>query len=369
MGRKRAGGCAVVLTLAIVAPSFGGSRVREPGANPAESSPPRLAGVLVTDCGVEVDDQWALTHLLLSPQIDLRAVITTHASSIGFSSASSAKEAADVIARVLPAGSPRPPVVQGSASPLESTTRPRESAGLEKLLQLSRGFSSSHRLVVFVTGAATDLASAILKDPSICDRVSVVAMGFDDWPGGRDGFNVKNDPLAWRILLGSEVPLVVGSGALTTRGLRLTRSQAGALMRAHGPVGQYLFSLLDAWLTKQAPLVAQLVAPETWVIWDEVVVAYALGMARGREVPRPALQADLSFSHPETSRRLTWLTEVDTDRFWRDLTQKIDARRVCRPSTFRPPFSEARHNPSPPAPAAALRAPRDDGWRRRAAGA
>ena len=322
--------CAVLLTLAIGWPSLAGCQAREP-RNEAVVSEARpaspLAVVLATDCGVEMDDQWALAHLLLSRELALRAVITTHASSIGFSSATSAKKAAEVIARVPPAaGSPPPPVVTGSDSPLREATAPRESPGVDTLLELSRSHSASRRLVILATGAATDIASAILKDPSIVDRVSVVAMGFDDWPRGGDGFNVKNDPLAWRILLNSDVPVVVGSGAVTRRGLRLTRAEAAALMRPHGAVGEYLYSLFDDWLRKQATIVALYVAPETWVVWDEVVVAYALGMARGNEVPRPQLQADLSFSHPETSRRMTWLTEIDTDRVWLDLTKKMDAR-------------------------------------------
>jgi purine nucleosidase len=304
-------------------------QAREPGsrapiAEPGPASP--LAVVLATDCGVEVDDQWALAHLLLSREVDLRAIVTTHASSIGFSSATSAKEAAEVIARVLPAGSHSPPVVAGSDSPLKKVTAPRENPGVDLLLELSRSFSASRRLAILSIGAGTDVASAILKDPSLVNRVSVVAMGFDGWPGGGDGFNVKNDPLAWQIILDSDVPVVVGSGAATRRGLRLTRAEARALMQAHGAVGEYLYAILDGWLTKQAPLVAQFVAPDTWVMWDEVVVAYALGMARGTQVPRPQLRPDLSFSHPETSRRITWVTEIETDRFWRDLTEKIDAR-------------------------------------------
>jgi purine nucleosidase len=320
---------AILLALAVGSPPLAKGQAREPGSGaPITGSQPAspLAVVLATDCGVEADDQWALAHLLLSQEVDLRAIVTTHASSIGFSSATSAKEAAEVIAHVLPAGSHAPPVVAGSDSPLRNVTTPRDNPGVDLLLELSRSFSASRRLVVLSIGAGTDIASAILKDPSLVSRVSVVAMGFDDWPGGGDGFNVKNDPLAWQIILDSDVPVVVGSGAVTKRGLRLTRAGAGALMRSHGSVGEYLYSVLDGWLTKQAPLVAQLVAPDTWVIWDEVVVAYALGMARGRQVPRPQLQPDLSFSHPGTSRRITWVTEIETDRFWRDLTEKIDAR-------------------------------------------
>src|SRR5262249_26124327 len=163
---------------------------------------------------------------------------------------------------------------------------------------------------------ATDVASAILKDPTIAKRVAVVAMGFDAWPGGGDAFNVKNDPLAWQIILDSDVPVVVGSSAVTRRDLRLTRSAAAALMRSHGPVREYLYSLFDDWLKRMpAALLEQITGMrETWVVWDEVAVAYALGMARGNEVPRPQLQMDLSFSHPPTSRRITWLTDIDTQR-------------------------------------------------------
>jgi purine nucleosidase len=324
----------VLLALAIGSPLLARCQAQTPhdDAAPSETITPTtlpvspLPVVLTTDCGVEIDDQWALAHLLLSPEIDLRAVITSHAASIGFSSATSAKKAAEVIERVLPASLAPPPVLPGSNAPLQDVTTPRQNAGVDKLLEISRGFSGSRRLVVLVIGAATDVASAILVDPSVVNRVSVVAMGYDDWPGGRDGFNVRNDPLAWRVLLDSDAPVVVGSGALTRRALRLSRTEAGALIRRHGPVGEYLYSLLDNFLTKQGWLAARLVAPETWVIWDEVVVAYALGMARGNEVPRPGLEPDLSFSHPETSRRITWLTDIDTDRFWLDLTKKMDAR-------------------------------------------
>jgi purine nucleosidase len=320
-------GRAVLLALAIVSPNAGCWR-QPPNTAPVtfnRSAAPKISAVLTTDCGVEIDDQWALTHLLVSEEVDLRAVITTHASSIGFSSATSAQQAAELVARLSPSRvSSHPPVVAGSDVPLRDATPSPENAGVELLLRLSRGFTSSRRLVVFVIGAATDVASALLKDPSMENRVTIIAMGFDDWPSGGDVFNVKNDPLAWRIILDSDLPVVVGSSAVAKRGLRLTRTEAAGLMRSHGRLGEYLYTLFDRWVTQQAALVAQMVAPETWVVWDEVVVAYALGMAQGREVPRPRLQPTLAFVHPETPRRITWLTQVDTERVWDDFTRKID---------------------------------------------
>ena len=320
---------ALLLTAAGMFLFVTGCQGQKPGGEPASETTSAItapAAILTTDCGAEMDDQWALAHLLLSPEVDLRAVITTHASSIHLSSATSAQEAAEVVKRVLPARASSLPVVAGSAAPLQDPKTPRENAGVDLLLRLSRDFSESRRLIVFAIGASTDVASAILKDSSIANRITLVAMGFDDWPGGGDVFNVKNDPLAWQVILNSDVPLVVGSSAATKRGLRLTKAEAAALMGSRGAIGEYLYSLFDDWLEREPKLVAQVVAPEAWVIWDEVVVAYALGLARGHQVPRPQLQPDLSFSHPDTTKRITWLAEIDTEQVWRDFTRKIDAR-------------------------------------------
>lgn len=288
-----------------------------------------IAAVLTTDIGAEMDDQWTLAHLLLSPEIDLRAIVTTHAAPANLSSLASAQKATEVIERVLSAvGDTHPPVEPGSTSPLVDATTPRDSSGVDLLLEISKEFSPSQRLVVFATGAATDVASAILKDPSIIDRITVVAMAFNDWPAGGDLFNVRNDPQAWNVILESDVPVVVGSFAVTGRTLRLTREEGAVLMKSRGPIGEYLFSELVDWLDRQSELVATAVAPDTWVIWDQVVVAYVLGMASGEEVPRPILNQDLSFSHEETVRRITWLTDIDADRVWNDFAAKIDAIRL-----------------------------------------
>ena len=87
--------CSVALvTLAILSPVFSGCQRQKLGnetATPKPSANSPLAVALSTDCGADIDDQWVLAHLLLSPEFDLRAIITTHASSIQFSSATSAQ--------------------------------------------------------------------------------------------------------------------------------------------------------------------------------------------------------------------------------------------------------------------------------------
>jgi len=281
--------------------------------------------VLSTDCGADIDDQWALVHLALSPELGLLAVIGSHASSIGLSAEDAAANAKAVLDRI-PADVrlARPAIVAGSGSPLADAATPRASAGSAALLRLSRGFNRSRRLTVLMIGAATDLASALLLDPTLADRIEVIAMAFQDWPAGGDVFNVKNDPAAWQTVLASDVPLTIGSSALTLQTLRLSGQEVDRLMRPRGCVGVYLAALYREWLDRQAALAASVVGPGAWVVWDEVVVACCLGLARGERLPRPLLNPDLSFEHRGTDRSLIWLGQLDGAALWRDLAVKLD---------------------------------------------
>jgi inosine-uridine nucleoside N-ribohydrolase len=315
----------VVILLAL--PTVGAEAVAQPSAG----TPRPIAVVVITDCGADIDDQWALTHLLLTRRIDVKAIVATHAVLANLTSEKTEQCVKDVLDHVRSRQSRLPSLARGSDEPIEALGTVQSDAGTDLLVGISRSFSKRHRLTVLVTGAATELASAIQRDPSIVDRISVVAMGFQDWDSG-DEFNVNNDPAAWRAVLASNVPLVIGSAAVTKRDLRLTRDDAARLIGRHGQIGAYLDSLFDVWLDAHPALVSKVVASNTWVIWDDVVTAYLLGMTEGEQRERPVLRPDLRFDHRATTHRLTWLTRVDAQRVWSDLERKIDA---ARPSATR----------------------------------
>src|SRR5205807_5297772 len=90
---------------------------------------------------------------------------------------------------------PMPPVVAGASQPLVDASTPVEGDGTRLILREAHGFSPERRLAVLVIGPATDVASALLLDPTLADRIEVVAMAFDRWPEGGDPFNVHNDVL------------------------------------------------------------------------------------------------------------------------------------------------------------------------------
>lgn len=280
--------------------------------------------VVSSDCGCEMDDQWAIALLALSPSIDLRAVISAHAP--GLTPEASAAEARDVLDR-LPIAR-KPPVVAGSPGPIADRTTPRRGPGVDRLLELSRGFSRDRRLTIVMIGPATDVASALLIDPGLADRAEVVAMAFDAWPGGGDPFNVKNDVAAWQVVIDSDIPLTVADVAVTRRHLTLSRAEAKARFGHLGPPAERLLAIQARWLDRAADLVRRTTGmPDAWPVWDLGAAAVPLGFATVDRRPRPRLRDDRTFDHAHPRGTIGWVTSIDGDRLWADFAARLTPAR------------------------------------------
>ncbi len=289
-----------------------------------EGTKPRPV-VLTTDCGTEMDDQWAIAHLATSPAIDLLGIVTTHAPNVAPPAAETAKKSVEEVLDLLNL-EPRPPVFAGKNSPLPSGPQPMTNPGVEFIIEQSKSHSSDDRLVVLAIGAATDLASALLLDPSLAERIAIVAMGFDGWPGGNDVWNIKNDIPAWQTVMASRAPLTVGDSAVSIGRLVLTGDEGHAILDKSGKAGAFLSDLLSTWIDEQASLVVDVTGRNAWPVWDEIVVAHLLDLTKIETYPRPVLNADMSFDHPGPNERavsIDWITDVDADALWTDLAVRV----------------------------------------------
>ncbi len=285
----------------------------------------RAAVVLVTDIGDEVDDQWALAHMALSPEIEVKGVVTTHAPNLSAPAAEAAARFAHELIAKFPA-KVRPPVFVGSSKALSEPGKALPGPGVDFLIEQAKGRGASNRLVVVITGAATDVASAMLTDPTWADRVSLVTMAFNDYPKGGDPWNVKNDPIAWRIMLDSKAPIVVGDTGIARKLLRMTPDRAHTLLASLPDPASALLSRFDSWIAQNAKVAeADTGSPIVWPIWDEVTTAHLLGMTRVETRPRPRLRDDLSFDLDNPKGTIDWVTSIDEGRLWTDLVAKIKA--------------------------------------------
>ena len=281
--------------------------------------------VITTDCGADMDDQWAIAHAALSPELRVLAVIGNFAPEPhnldGTDTARCIRQALRSISRF-----PDIPVYEGADGPLQDRGTPMRSLGVDYLVRLSRGFSPEHRLAVLGFGPGTDIASAILIDPTMAERIEVVALAFDGYPEGGDGWNVRNDAIAWQILLDSEIPITTASGYIALEHLTLERSESAAMMEGLGAPGQFLACLHDAWLDAFGDDFAnETGGNDRWPVWDEAVIAVVLGLTAQREVPRPALSNDLSFTFPnaESQAPYRWVDSIDRERLFGGLTDLL----------------------------------------------
>ena len=282
--------------------------------------------LLSTDVGNEIDDQWAITYLLTNPDFDVQGITSALAPSLPDPSAHATYQVlVDVVERRL-GMSVHPALLEGSSTPLKDTKTPEPSEALDFIVQTSNPYSKDNRLTILTIGAATDVASAILKDPTIVDRIRVVAMGFTDLSkdGGKE-FNVQNDPHAWQVILQSNVPVVIGAGSVCRANLALTFQQAATMLSGHGAVGSWLWDEYKDWYFRHVKPLRVNDFSKPWIIWDIITLSYLADMTEQKDIPRPVLGDDFSFEPGKSGDTITWITKVDSARLWKDFLERIDA--------------------------------------------
>lgn len=284
----------------------------------------RIPVILSTDVGNEIDDQWTIVYLLTGPEFEVLGIVSAHAPTVSPPAGlTTYRILLDVVENRLKMAS-HPPLFEGASLPLEDAKTPRPNAGVNFIIEASRGFSKENPVNLLTIGAVTDAASAILIDPSIVDRIRIVDMGFKSWPGGGDEFNVANDVKAMQVVFDSGVPLVVGAGDVCRAHLALSLDEAKEMVSNEGPVGRWLWEEFLAWYYRFVKPWRKNDFSKPWIIWDNIVLAHLLGMTTQETYPRPRLRDDMTFEHVQSNRTITWITSLDEKRLWADFLKKLE---------------------------------------------
>ena len=314
----------------------------------------RVEVVLDTDVTNEIDDQFAIVWALLRPdRLHVRALHAapySHATHLVQDPAlvtdlerrkidELVREGGDVMvlnaadgvakaaaeARVIAdlCGS-EVPVVSGCADFLPDEATPVPSDAVESLIALAHE-DREGPLHVLAIGAATNVASAVLTDPTIRERISVVWTSAypSFWPHPNRSFNLVQDLPASHVLLESGVPFVYLPGYYVGEQLRVSLPELRDHVRGKGAVGDYLYDLSET-----SPFLGT-GRGRTKVVWDLVNVAWVLDptwLTTGL-VPTPRLGRDLRWEDAGPGRhpmREAW--GVDRDAVYGDLFRVLDER-------------------------------------------
>lgn len=223
---------------------------------------PRTRVICDNDYAGDPDGLVQLAHHLLSPSVEVCAVLASHlASGDAFdASGSSAAHGAEAARRVADlAGRSDVPILAGAERPLAAGDGAREPLSPAARAIVTEALQDDPRpLYVACGGGLTEIASAWLAEPSIAGRIAaVVWIGGAEhslWPagGGRaaapdwDGpeYNTAIDLRAAQVVFDSDLPLwQVPRDAY--RQLLVSSAELDARMRTAGPLGAHLAAALD----------------------------------------------------------------------------------------------------------------------------
>lgn len=284
--------------------------------------------VLDTDAYNEIDDQFAIAYLLRCPE-RARVMGFCAAPFLNDKSTSPAdgmEKSYHEIHHILTlAGRTElcEHVYRGSTTYLPDEKTPVDSDAARFMVELSKNYDSENRLYIVAIGAITNVASALLMDPTMKDRVVVV------WLAGQDiknfcawDFNMMQDIAGARIVMDCQVPVVL----VPCNGVadRFTIS---------GPELEYWFrgkNELCDYLADNTIREAESYAkgkPWTRVIWDVVAVAWLVNdnnrFLNSEVHHSPIPEYDLRYGVDYWRHLIRCVSSVHRDALMEDLINRL----------------------------------------------
>ena len=277
--------------------------------------------VLDTDTYNEVDDQFALAYALKSPEsLSVEAVYAApfhngRSSGPADGMEKSYQEINTILEKIN--FSRENFVFKGSRSFLADLEKPVKSEAATDLIEKAMAMNSEPLYVVAI-GAITNIASAILIEPEIIEKIVVV------WLGGNAHycphtweFNLQQDILSSRLIFDCGVPFVQIPCKGVADHLLTTIPELEAHLKGKSPIGTYLTEIVTNY-TKN---------PFAWskVIWDISAIAYLINSAwvPTNIVHSPVLTDHKTWSFNQSRHFIRCATELNRDAIFADLFRKL----------------------------------------------
>lgn len=289
-----------------------------------------IDAVIDTDTFNEVDDQYALVYLLQSgDRIHTKGIYAAPFSNEKAETPEKGMELSySEIQNVLTMMGKEmylPMVKKGSRSYLKDEHTPVLSEAAEALIQLSENYDSENQLYVIAIGAITNIASALLLEPELKERMVVVWLGGQahHWPEKENTeFNMVQDVAAARVVFKSGVPLVQIPCMGVVSGFRISEPELLKYLKGKNRLCDYLAerTITETRRMKQM---------ETWSkpIWDVTTVAWLLGeqFVRDQLVAKPIPEYDNTYDFRTDYGMMRYAYHINRDLLFEDVFKKLGA--------------------------------------------
>lgn len=284
----------------------------------------RCAGmdiVIDADAFNEIDDQFAIAYALCAPEyLNVRAIYAAPFlnARVGSPAEGMEKSYQEILKLLALAGTERE-VYRGSEVylPDEKTFVPSEAAA--DLARRAEAYSCEKPLYVVALGAITNVASALLMNPEIADRIVVVWLGGNalEWPHNRE-FNIRQDVAAARVVFASGAPLVMLPCFGVVSAFTTTEHELNHWLRGRNALCDYLVqNTID-----EAESYAK---GHVWSrpIWDAAAVGWLLNrdnaLMQDRLIPTPVPEYDHRWRCPEDGPECRYVYYIKRDALFEDM--------------------------------------------------
>lgn len=280
--------------------------------------------IIDTDTYNEIDDQFALTYALLSPTLNITSIQAApfHAAVRNTTSFEHGMELSYEEIRNVLAKSPVSydgPVLTGSRQSLtDSGGDPVTSAAATNIIDRAMERGAGDTLYILALGALTNVASALLLEPRIRERIAIVALG--GWPyhaSGFHDFNFIQDIKAAQLVFDSGAALVHVTGFGVSELLRTTRWELREHLQGRGAIGAHLFGIYEEFV--------QDYPGRSKPIWDLAPVAWLINPVwlKTHIAASPILNDHLGYTHNAESHPIRIVDWLDRDAIFADFFAKL----------------------------------------------
>ena len=280
--------------------------------------------VLDTDTYNEIDDQFALTYALLSPeQLAVEAIYAAPFHNDRSNGPADGMERSyQEILRLLGflGVAAEGFAYRGATEYVGASRQPQDNAAVRDMIERALASPDDDPLYVVAIGAITNVASALLLAPEIVRKIVVVWLGGHNlnMPHTRE-FNLKQDVPAAQIVLDSGVPFVIVPCYGVTSHLLTTLAELREFIGGAGRVGDYLCQIFQEY------------RPDSFgassVIWDISTIAWLINPAWVPTdlVHSPILTDQATWSFDRSRHFARVANFVHRDPVFRDMFGKIRA--------------------------------------------
>lgn len=277
--------------------------------------------IIDADTANEIDDFFAIVRALLDPGLEIEGLSSAsfRPKEDGKSTVLESQRCNEELLELLGLNE-KVPALLGADGSLPNTSTPIDSAAARWIIRQAHASGDNEKLWVVALGQCTNLASALLLDPSITDKVrfAFIDGDFKDNRWGPGIYNWKNDIAAVQVLLASNVEYYHMPARSVSGSLKMSKSSAIAHLKSRGGIHEYL---LKQWLDH--PLASN---RELWTMWDLAMIEAILRpeLARTTVVGAPIVRSITEIEqNPHNKRRVTVWTDIEEEEmlvdFWRVL--------------------------------------------------